>query len=254
MNIVYRNQAADRRLGILLTALLHVALILAWQVARTRPPRPADGEPVTIQWIRLPAPALAPHRTTPVPAPAQAPVVPAHPRALPGVPPQPASAAAAPAANTAAPTTPAAAATSAAAPTGAPSQATVPATSTEQILQQAKRDIGNIDKALRKENGSPYIAAPLDSPQIRLRRGIEHAAEMAPPKLWEAPKSQELVNNTGDGARRTRVITGNGTYCITERAARTDVEMIEHHGKIRLTNCPQHEEPAKQQEWRSLQD
>jgi hypothetical protein len=107
-------------------------------------------------------------------------------------------------------------------------------------MEQARRDIGGIDKALRKEN-KPYIAAPLDSPQIRLRRGIEQANAMAPNRLWEAPKVEELVNDTGDGARRSRVITGNGTYCITERAPTTSIDMIEKHGKQRFTSCPQHE-------------
>jgi hypothetical protein len=83
---------------------------------------------------------------------------------------------------------------------------------------------------------------------------MEQAAAMAPNRLWEAPKVEELVNNTGDGARRSRVITGNGTYCVTERATNTNVEMIEMHGKIRLTNCPAHEEASRQQEWRTLRD
>jgi hypothetical protein len=65
---------------------------------------------------------------------------------------------------------------------------------------------------------------------------------------------EELVNNTGDGARRSRVITGNGTYCITERAPTTSIDMIEKHGKLRFTSCPQHEAPATQQEWRTLRD
>jgi len=96
--------------------------------------------------------------------------------------------------------------------------------------------------------------APPDSPQIRLRQGMEHAHAMARPRVWEAPKVEELVNNTGDGARRTRVITGRGTYCITQRAPTTNVEMIQMHGWTRLTNCPAHEEPAKPQEWRTARD
>jgi hypothetical protein len=135
----------------------------------------------------------------------------------------------------------------------APSPAAAQKPSAAQILERAKREAGSIAKALRKEN-NPYIAAPLDSPQIRLRRGMEQAAAMAPNRLWEAPKVEELVNNTGDGARRTRVITGNGTYCVTERATNTNVEMIEMHGKLRFTNCPEHEEPSKQQSWRTLRD
>lgn len=125
--------------------------------------------------------------------------------------------------------------------------------SAAQILERAKRDIGSIAKAVRKEN-NPYIAAPLDSPQMRLQQGIEHAHAMAPNRIWEAPKVEELVNNTGDGARRTRVITGNGTYCVTDRAPTTSIDMIEKHGKQRFTNCPEHEEPSKQQAWRTLRD
>ena len=120
-------------------------------------------------------------------------------------------------------------------------------------MDSARSSIGEIDRALRKER-QPTIVLPPDSPQIRLRRGIAHSHDMAPPRLWEAPKVVELVNNTGDGARRTRVITGRRTYCITERAPVTNIEMIEMHGKLRLTNCPTDEEPAKQQEWRTARD
>lgn len=30
--------------------------------------------------------------------------------------------------------------------------------------------------------------------------------------------------------------------------------MIEHHGKLRITNCPQDEGTATRQEWRTLRD
>ena len=96
--------------------------------------------------------------------------------------------------------------------------------------------------------------APPDSPQLRMREGMEQAHALAAPRLFEAPKVEELVNNTGDGARRTRVVTGRGTYCVTERSPATNVEMIEMHGKIRLTNCPAHETPARRQEWRTARD
>ena len=77
---------------------------------------------------------------------------------------------------------------------------------------------------------------------------------MAPNKLWEAPKIEELVNNSGDGARRARVITGGGTYCVTERSPATSIDMIEKHGKLRITSCPQDEAPASAQEWRTARD
>jgi hypothetical protein len=122
------------------------------------------------------------------------------------------------------------------------------------MLERARRDVGAIDRALRKEN-NPYIVAPPDSPQIRLRKGIQAAADMAPNAWYEAPKTAELVNNTGDGARRTRVISGGDTYCITERAPTTSIDMIEKHGKvIAHTSCPSHESTANGQEWRTARD
>ncbi|WP_200958316.1 hypothetical protein, partial [Massilia sp. Root335] len=121
------------------------------------------------------------------------------------------------------------------------------------LLERARRDAGAVDRALRKEN-HPYIVAPLDSPQIRLRKGIQAAADMAPNAWYEAPKTAELVNNTGDGARRTRVITGGGTYCMTERSPATSIDMVEKHGKWRQTNCPEHESTANGQEWRTARD
>jgi hypothetical protein len=246
MNSAYHSQPADHRLGILLTVLVHAALILGWQMVRTLPPLPSAPERPGIQWLRLPARAAVP-----APAPERIEPVRAHPRGLPSPSLPVASPIPAPSSATApaAPSPSATAATSA----GAPAQAAAPGRSAEQILEQARRDIGKIDKALRKEN-RPYITAPLDSPQIRLRKGIELANELAPNRLWEAPKVEELVNNTGDGARRTRVITGNGTYCVTERSPATSIDMIEKHGKLRITNCPEHEEPAKNQEWRTARD
>jgi hypothetical protein len=251
MNIAYRANETDRRLGLLLMALVHIGLLIGWQAVRTLP-APAsrdDGPRTRILWLPLPRPTLrnkapAPPRKETAAQPIQLAPRPAPTLTLPPVPaiePQPA---------------PAPAATTAPAQRTAPGAAAqpVPAKSgAEQILERARRDIRGIDKALRKEN-RPYIAAPLDSPQIRLRRGMEQAAAMAPNRIWEAPKVEELVNNTGDGARRTRVISGNGTYCVTERATNTNVEMIEMHGKLRITNCPEHEEPSRQQNWRTLQD
>ena len=258
MDLAYRSQTTDRRFGLLLTALVHVALLGGWQMVRTPPP-PApseEGRHSDIFWI--PLAQLKPERrkqeaTAPVPAPhkeAAAPRAQAGPALslppLPVVTPTPG-----PSADTAiTPGAPAATTTDA----DAQPQAAIPQKpSAEQILQQARRDIGSIAKALRKEN-NPYIAAPLDSPQMRMRKKMEEAAALAKPELFEAPKVEELVNNSGDGARRSRVITGRRTYCITERSPTNNVEMIEHHGKLRITNCPQDEGTATRQEWRTLRD
>lgn len=251
MDLAYRSRHTDRRYGLLLTALVHLALIGGWHMARTLPaPAPQDASASTrIFWIPLPQPkperreeekAAAPHKEAAVPRSHAGPAL-----SLPSVPilAPPASPPAPVAITPAAPTT----------STDAPAQAAPQKPSAEEILQQARRDIGRIDKGLRKEN-NPYIAAPLDSPQIRMRRKMEEAAALARPGLFEAPKIEDLVNDTGDGARRSRVITGNGTYCITERSPATSIDMIEKHGKQRITSCPQHERPASKQEWRTLRD
>jgi hypothetical protein len=252
LSLAYRKPAADRRLGLLLTALVHVALLVGWQALRT-PSAPSSTDDETrsrVVWLPLPKPlsATAPAVREEEAAPrkdkaAQGP----RPHPVPAItlPPLPAAPAGAAPADGAAPAP--------AATAEAPSQPAATKPSAEQILERARRDIGAIEKALRKEN-RPYIGAPLDSPQIRMRRKMEEAAALAPGRIWEAPKVEELVNNTGDGARRSRVITGNGTYCITDRSPATSIDMIEKHGKQRITSCPQHEQPATQQAWRTLQD
>jgi len=226
----------DRRhVGIAVTLVVHAVLVLGWQMTRHPPAVTPEPPRSTIQWIRLPAPAAPqPRREQEEPAPARPHVLPRAgaitlPRLnVPALPAAPAPTADAPAASVNTPATPAAPSAGAA------------------MLERARRDVGAIDRALRKEN-YPYIVAPPNSPQIRLRKGIAAAA-----KLEQG--EEELVNNTGDGARRTRVVAGGSTYCVTERSPTTSIDMIEKHGKTRITNCPEHESPASSQQWRTARD
>lgn len=228
-----------RSAGLVATLLVHALLILAWQMARTLP-APVAGDDAAMLWLRVPAPV--PHMIVVQPIQRE---VAATPKPSMPLRPVPAVQAETPIQIPAPVTAPAADAPP------VPVESATP--STAAIMDSARRSIGDIDRALRKER-QPTIVLPPDSPQLRLRRGIEHAREMAPPRLWEAPRVVELVNNTGDGARRTRVITGDRTYCLTDRAPTTNVEMIEMHGKQRFTTCPKDEEPARQQEWRTARD
>ncbi len=263
MLTAYHPHPRERRYaGLALTVLVHAALLLGWQMSRHTLPVESGPEPkrTRIQWIRLPsleapaAPAAAPKPVQlpkPVQASAQAPAA-ATPRAAAS---QPAAIPDA-APITLVPAAPAASATDTPsnAPQAAPSEPATATPSTAEILKRAKRDIGKIDRALRKEN-NPYIAAPPDSPQIRMRDKMEAAHDLAAPRLWEAPKIEELVTNTGTGERRTRIITGAGTYCITERPpGSTSIDMVEKHGKQMITSCPAHETPASKQNWRTLRD
>lgn len=229
----------DRFTGIAVTLGVHLALILAWQLAGKLPQAVQEGSDEAMLWLSLPAPATASAPPEPVreilrePAATLVTTV----RAVRTNP------------------VPSVRVSELPATAPAPEVEAPPATSPSaaEMLADARRSVGQIDRALRKEN-KPLIVAPPDSPQIRMRDGIEHARAMAAPRLWEAPKVEELVNNTGDGARRSRVITGRGTYCITERAPTTNIEMIEMHGKQRFTNCPKDETPPKQQVWRTARD
>lgn len=237
-----RNRLTDpRSAGLMATLLVHGLLILAWQMARTLP-APVAGDDAAMLWLRMPA--LVPRVVVVPPIQPEAAPTPKSSAPLRPVPAMQAEKTL---------QIPAPAPVTAPAPDASPVPVEPAIPSTAAILDSARRSIGDIDRALRKER-QPTIVLPPDSPQLRLRRGIEHAREMAPPRLWEAPRVVELVNNTGDGARRTRVITGNGTYCLTDRAPTTNVEMIEMHGRQRFTTCPRDEEPARQQEWRTARD
>jgi hypothetical protein len=247
MATLLERPSPDRRFAALaLTALVHVALLLGWQATRRLPAPEVSRDSRRIQWIDL-APRTHAERRPAAPAPARAPerthvVAPARVTPAPAilVPPAPIA--------VTAPEAPA--------PTGqaaAPSPAPAPATDSAPLLHRALREAGAVDRALRKEN-RPYIVAPPDSPQIRMRKGMEEAHALAPPAWYEAPKIDELVNNTGDGARRTRVITGGGTYCITTRSPASSIDTIETLGKERLTNCPAHESPAGSQAWKTARD
>jgi hypothetical protein len=156
-----------------------------------------------IQWIDLPA--VAPQTTVAAPV-VQRPVRPrpARPASAPAIAAQ-ASIAPAPAVENAPPPAP-----SPQAIEPAPAPAPAPAPSAATIREHALHSAGAVDRALRQEN-RPYIVAPPDSAQIRMRRGMERAHDTAPPALWQAPVVEALVNQTGDGARRERVITGRRT-------------------------------------------
>ena len=236
---------SDRHLtGVGATLLVHLALILGWQMARQAPPAQPDVLESAVQWLRLPAPAAAP-RIEPATALEEPAPTTRRPPSRSSVPSAYSRSAVTPESELAPEAQPA---TDPAPATSAPAQPSV-----ESILQEARSSAGDIERALRKER-QPTIVAPPDSPEIRMRQRMQEARELAPPRAWEAPKIEELVNQTGDGARRTRVITGRGTYCITERSPVTSIDMIEKHGKQRFTNCPQHETPARPQEWRTARD
>jgi hypothetical protein len=228
----------DKRLaGLAVTLLIHAALVAAWQQAR-KLRLPVQGEADFVQWVRV-QPRL--------PEAAVAETAAARPRVRAG--PRPIASPASPGAAREA--VAAAAPAELATPTASAGSA---AGTTRQMIEQAMRDAGAIDRAVRKDS-KPTIVAPPDSPQIRMANRFREAAALAPNRWYEAPRIVELVNDGGDGARRFRVLTALGIYCITERSPATSIDMTEKHGRQRITNCGhEHEQPANPQQWRSARD
>lgn len=98
-----------------------------------------------------------------------------------------------------------------------------------EIIALARRDVGKIDRELRKAYPESAPLAPADSKQAVLERGFNAAYDAAPPKWYQGAKMVEL--STPDGENRTRtykIITALVSYCIT----------ISPAGKKKYTNCP----------------
>jgi len=217
-----------RRSAIAATAALHLALLYCWQLAQKKPAGQDYGSREAIQWLWLkPKPAPQPERrpektreTTRRSAPpaAAAPMPADVPDELAEPIPQP--------------DTPA-------------------ATSAEALLQQGKRSAAGIYNELRKEKKG-LIAAPPDSPQLRMQKKMAKAHELAPPRWYQAPKITEIQDPGGYGRKRYRVITARGTYCVTYESnhAPDGLDTMKNGIKPKFTNCPEHEDVATKQEWR----
>lgn len=226
--------------GIGLSLAVHALLVGLWQLSRPVAVQ-EDDEPRRVQFLRL---LPAPERTVPVlPSPVRS--------AAP-------TARVAPAARATPPVEPESLPDPAAEPialraTPIADMPPVPTVSSADLLRAARAEAGAADRALRAENPRRGIRAPVETAQMKLERGIAHAAEMAPNKWYQAPKTQEILDPGGYGRRRHKVITANGTYCVTyESNHGPDGRDTMRDGiQPKLTNCPPHEEPAKAQKWES---
>ena len=98
-----------------------------------------------------------------------------------------------------------------------------PSINLDQLLESSKRDIGKIDRELRKADPIGNNKSP-DSPQSALEKGIAGAGAAVRPKWYEAAKIEELPSGhdgaaKSGGPKRYKIITGSGlTYCITDPA------------------------------------
>ncbi len=202
--------------GLLLIVLLHAGL--AYVIVQSRPRLATDEnlpQGPAISWLRhtLPAPPKPLPLPSIKPAAARVPSLPSLPIVAPVSRPLPvASMAQAPA-----PATPEA--------ITAP-----PAPSAADILAQAKRDVGKIDRELRKEFPQRGEQKLDDTGFKRMQQGFAEAYAAVPPKWYEASKIEEVGANEARGSRTYKITSALGTLCVTTGAGR--------NGETMIGNCP----------------
>ena len=199
--------------GLLLIVLLHAGL--AYVIVQSRP-RIASDENLpqgpAISWLRhtlpapskpLPLPSIKPAAARPPRQPMAAPV--SRPLPAPTVEQVPAPA--------------------------TPEAITVtPAPSAADILAQAKRDVGKIDRELRKEFPQRGEQKLDDTGFKRMQQGFAEAYAAVPPKWYEASKIEEVGANAAKGSRTYKITSALGTLCVTTGAGR--------NGETMIGNCP----------------
>lgn len=197
--------------GLLLIVLLHVGL--AYIVVQSRPRLASDDNlprGPAIAWLRYTAPA--PPKSLPVPLPGTAAArVPRLPMPAPISRPLP-------------PPT----AEQMPAPVAAVTTVTPPRAA--DILAQARRDVGKIDKDLRKEFPQRGGEKFDDTGFKRMQQGFAEAYAAVPPKWYEASKIEEVGANAARGSRTYKITNALGTLCVTTGAGR--------NGETMIGNCP----------------
>ena len=105
-----------------------------------------------------------------------------------------------------------------------------PAPSAAEILAQAKRDVGKIDRELRKELPQRGEQKLDDTGFKRMQQGFAEAYAAVPPKWYEASKIEEVGANAARGSRTYKITSALGTLCVTTRAGK--------QGETMIGNCP----------------
>ena len=201
--------------GLLLIVLLHAGL--AYVIVQSRPRLATDEnlpQGPAISWLRHTLPA--PPKPLPLPLPSIKPAAarpPRQPMAAPVSRPLPAPTVE----QVPAPATPEA--------ITAP-----PAPSAADILAQAKRDVGKIDRDLRKEFPQRGEQKLDDTGFKRMQQGFAEAYAAVPPKWYEASKIEEVGANAAKGSRTYKITSALGTLCVTTGAGR--------NGETMIGNCP----------------
>ena len=102
--------------------------------------------------------------------------------------------------------------------------------SAADILAQAKRDVGKIDRDLRKEFPQRGGQKFEDTGFKRMQQGFADAYAAVPPKWYEASKIEEVGANAAKGSRTYKITSALGTLCVTTGAGK--------NGETMIGNCP----------------
>ncbi|MGK5044849.1 hypothetical protein ACQ4WP_02975 [Janthinobacterium sp. GB4P2] len=102
--------------------------------------------------------------------------------------------------------------------------------SAADILAQAKRDVGKIDRDLRKEFPQRGEQKLDDTGFKRMQQGFAEAYAAVPPKWYEASKIEEVGANAAKGSRTYKITNALGTLCVTTGAGK--------NGETMIGNCP----------------
>lgn len=202
--------------GMLLIVLLHAGL--AYVIVQSRPRLASDEnlpQGPAISWLRhtLPAPPKPLPLPSIKPAAVRVPRLPSLPILAPVSRPLPA------------PTV-----EQAPAPATPEAITAPPAPSAADILAQAKRDVGKIDRDLRKEFPQRGEQKLDDTGFKRMQQGFAEAYAAVPPKWYEASKIEEVGANAAKGSRTYKITSALGTLCVTTRAGK--------QGETMIGNCP----------------
>ncbi len=225
----------SRTPAVLATVAIHAGILVLWLQSGSVATMPGQDGP-RIQWVNVKLPAPRPPRSQASKPPVETRPVAATRSTL--ARPSPAT------------TIPAESAVDSGAPDAVVAHAP-PARTADDVMQQAKRDLGAISKQLKKEFPGPKIRAPVNTPQSRLEKGINLAHELAPTKWYEAPKVREMNVADSPGTRRYRLVTPNGVHCMTVGPTHTatGLTMGGNANPIRVTTCPKDEEPPTVQNY-----
>ena len=198
--------------GLLLIVLLHAGL--AYVIVQSRPRLASDEnlpQGPAISWLRhtLPAPPKPLPLPSIKPAAARVPRLPSLPILAPVSRPLPA-----------------ASVTQAPAPATPEAITVTPAPSAADILAQAKRDVGKIDRELRKEFPQRGEQKLDDTGFKRMQQGFAEAYAAVPPKWYEASKIEEVGANEARGSLTYKITSALGSLCVTTRAGKQGETMI----------------------------